>query len=1202
MTVTLLLSLLIAALEVTSSAVMYINATNFVNIHSYIVSNSQLHLEPGSYYLNSSLVFYKVEDLRLTGINSRIICSSPGVGIIVTNVTNFTIQSITLENCGKNYTEKLYSHIGYDYISFKDYSGSLILHDCTAVVISNVSIVVQLGNVGILAINLNTLSKFTYINIILNCSDCLELQSCQAQVNGILMYHYNNTDMEGNNLETVSYVIHDLQYETTGFLSQISQNVLGILLFQKNYNVSFIIQNTRFNDLHNTSLLYYYGETCGIGVHSNLIVRDVTVINNIGNPQLKMFQIIVYNRGCFKAAINRELYSKQQYNNITFLNCNFTNNTNMKSMIHMAPASTRAITAYLYFNNTRFCYNKNIHYINVERSIEIIFQLTNYIKVSNTNISSNDHSDGNDLISVTNGAFVLASCQLHHNRYYQNIIKLHMSPIFFREFVGISNNSARHILRASKDGSYFTMTDNTTVNITNNTVYMVAKQEHRFGVDLRRICAIQFYSSYGNMDERLHEINNTYQLNMLDNLYMISKYYQNKDESIQNCTWIADSAFRKARSEDVYNRTLNMRNRVIDHGAIRPIPLSVCPCSKESDKENCDSADLGRLSAGQTLRVDFTVPWYSRRNAVESLQINTVTLVVDNSVNDDCVIVESSQLSQTHMNNSCNEYNYTIWPRWNNISLCKLFLGLLGRPEMFFVEIKPCPMGFTRQEDRLACYCDPALNILSITSCNLHDETINRPANSWISASAVNASTVNTNTVNKNFSYYVSPYCPFDYCLSQSSHLNLSDPDSQCQFNRTGLLCGECPHGLSTVFGSSKCENCPNIYLLIIIPIAIAGILLVIMLFILNLTVINGTINTFIFYVNILSINMSMFPSGCQPVSCTVVSLFNLDLGIETCFYDGMDDYAKTWLQLLFPTYLIIIAILLIVTSRYFAAVQRVTAHRALPVLATLFLLSYTKTLRVVCNVLFWYTKVTHLPSNDYKLTWLADTTAKLFGFKFLMLFLICLILFLILLPFNTVLLFARTKLLSKVRVIDTFKPLLDAYFAPYKDKHFYWSGLQLLIRIALYSFTALDKDYKITAITMVLTGLLCIQGILQPFKNTLNNIQESVVLFTLLAVHVATYTETKLLDISLVQILTSISLLCLVTIIILLCCMDRCNRKIDRYKATLTKRLLCFYTNKTCTTKTIGEENYGTRLKTLERDSSSMYAEFQEPLVEFDD
>ena len=48
-------------------------------------------------------------------------------------------------------------------------------------------------------------------------------------------------------------------------------------------------------------------------------------------------------------------------------------------------------------------------------------------------------------------------------------------------------------------------------------------------------------------------------------------------------------------------------------------------------------------------------------------------------------------------------------------------------------------MGFTLQDDEKACYCNPLLNNdeVSITSCDINDETILRPANSWISAVTV---------------------------------------------------------------------------------------------------------------------------------------------------------------------------------------------------------------------------------------------------------------------------------------------------------------------------------------------------------------------------------------------------------------------------------------------------------------------------------
>ena len=269
--------------------------------------------------------------------------------------------------------------------------------------------------------------------------------------------------------------------------------------------------------------------------------------------------------------------------------------------------------------------------------------------------------------------------------------------------------------------------------------------------------------------------------------------------------------------------------------------------------------------------------------------------------------------------------------------------------------LRPCPIGFSLHPQGY-CQCDPILSshIPSLTTCDIDHQTIPRPANTWISA----------HTINNSHSYHVSLHCLFDYCLPHSSQLNLSTPDSQCQFNRSGVLCGQCQHGLSTVFGSSQCKHCFNIYLLIIIPLGISGLLLVILMFLLDLTTTNGKINSFLFYTNIIGINQALFYSTRRSLTYTFISLANLDLGIETCFYNGMDDYTKTWLQLVFPIYLIFIATLLIITSRYSTTIQRLTARRALPVLATLFLLSYTKVLLTVSNVLFSYTSIIHLPSN----------------------------------------------------------------------------------------------------------------------------------------------------------------------------------------------------------------------------------------------
>ena len=129
------------------------------------------------------------------------------------------------------------------------------------------------------------------------------------------------------------------------------------------------------------------------------------------------------------------------------------------------------------------------------------------------------------------------------------------------------------------------------------------------------------------------------------------------------------------------------------------------------------------------------------------------------------------------------------------------------------------------------------------------------------------------------------------------------------------------------VFGSSKCIYCTNIHILITIIVILAGIVLVVLLYLLNLTVTNGTINGIIFYANIISINDSVFlvnDNVFKPLR-VFISFANLDSGIETCFYDGMDGCARMFLQLFFSFYLIVIAVSIIIASRYSNRILRWT-------------------------------------------------------------------------------------------------------------------------------------------------------------------------------------------------------------------------------------------------------------------------------------
>ena len=205
-----------------------------------------------------------------------------------------------------------------------------------------------------------------------------------------------------------------------------------------------------------------------------------------------------------------------------------------------------------------------------------------------------------------------------------------------------------------------------------------------------------------------------------------------------------------------------------------------------------------------------------------------------------------------------------------------------------------------------------------------------------------------------------------------------------------------------------------------------------------------------------------------------------------------------------FPSYLIIIAISIIIASRYSTRILRLTYTRSLPVLATLFLLSYTGVLRTVLTVLFSYSTITHLPSGHQQLMWCIDASVPLFGLKFTILFITSLVLSLVLIPFNFTLLF--TRYLMYFRIVNHFKPLLDAFQGSYKDKHYYWVALHLVLRSLLFTFYAFPTNLKLILSTMILIMFTVYDGYVCPNKNKLVNIQELLLLINLTILYAVSY------------------------------------------------------------------------------------------------
>ena len=313
------------------------------------------------------------------------------------------------------------------------------------------------------------------------------------------------------------------------------------------------------------------------------------------------------------------------------------------------------------------------------------------------------------------------------------------------------------------------------------------------------------------------------------------------------------------------------------------------------------------------------------------------------------------------------------------------------------VSVSLCPPVFGLSQLEGYCQCDPILastRIISVT-CNIDDQTILHPGNSWICTTS-------------NYTYRVASHCPFHYCLPNRHLIFLILTLSA---SSKGLVC--------------YVENAKKVSALFLVPLTVDHAL---MYFYLQQHQLHWVVLYYYwyclcltwqlpmelstplsYYVNIVSINSSILFTH-QSTAHIFVSLAKLDLGFEMCFYDGMDDYIKIWLQLAFPVYLIIIAMLLIIGSRYSTKVQRLTARRAVAVLATLFLLSCIAYC-VLCLILSFYN---HGPSYSNKTTmvWSVDANVSFFGAKFIVLFTACLILLVIIIPFNVVLIFTRISII----------------------------------------------------------------------------------------------------------------------------------------------------------------------------------------------
>ena len=518
-----------------------------------------------------------------------------------------------------------------------------------------------------------------------------------------------------------------------------------------------------------------------------------------------------------------------------------------------------------------------------------------------------------------------------------------------------------------------------------------------------------------------------------------------------------NSSVGNIQSEETFNSVFIVQN--ISPSSISSIPYRVCFCQHNSPKSYCLKSVEKTVLPGQEFTVSAATVGNHRGASPAAVQSQFIGLG------------ESAELgtrqSVQMLGRICGDLTYSIRTTQSTVKLYLTIQGVTQRvgseepPSIVNVTILPCPLGFTEVGDPPLCGCMPHLSLAGVV-CDINTQTHQCPPGMWIG----------------NFSgdIVTHPHCPFDYCRPGQSNVSLTSQHDQCQYSHRGVLCGACQHGLSLSLGSSQCQKCSSAYLLLFLPFAVAGVALVLLLLKCNL---NGPI----FYANIIRVNSAIFfPRERGGILISFLSMcvawLNLDLGVQVCFFDRLSAFGRAWLQFLFPAYIWILVGIIILGSRYSTRMAKVMGNNAVPVLATLFLLSYAKLLRTVIDAAS-FTTITGV-SGDVTAVWLVDGNLLFLNVPHIFLFLMSLTAaFAYIIPFMVLVLLAPClQARSNHRLlhwVNRIKPLLDAFQGPHRDRFRFWTGLMLVLRTILFITFASNAlgDPRVNLLAIVISLLL---------------------------------------------------------------------------------------------------------------------------------
>ena len=453
-----------------------------------------------------------------------------------------------------------------------------------------------------------------------------------------------------------------------------------------------------------------------------------------------------------------------------------------------------------------------------------------------------------------------------------------------------------------------------------------------------------------------------------------------------------------------------------------------------------------------------------------------------NKLSENVLYLNQGQTLVPLSGSNCTQIHYNVLSKLDELRHGRLNIATPGSPPSWSAElyVHPCPMGFMLKGDE--CICDSFIADMSpSTKCNITTTTITIYSGQWLGHILFeNKSTLGFASV-----------CPPGNCKTNTLLFNVTDPLSLCKSRKVGILCSQCQHNMSVVFGSTECRPCSDMWLITIVGYALFGLLLVAIMLALPLTISEGPLAGIIIAMNITSVSTIDYLDSNNWFVYTArvfVSLMNLNLGFPMCLYNGMTPTIKTAIQFVYPVYLWVLVIGFIIFSHYSTRISNRTASYSVQVLASLIHLTFSKVL-ITCIDIIAYIPV-HTAQEGTVVVWYGDGNVEyLSSHEHIVLFIVAVTsLLLYIVPYTLFVTLGRYFM--RWRCVNKYsRPFLEAFQGPYKQRQGYWYGVRMIVVVYVYSMWAFLRGYNFNLMLfMQLTPviILCIiQASLKPFHSS---------------------------------------------------------------------------------------------------------------------